>query len=266
METGPLYGDTTDIEDLLDSSGVGVFPPISHSKTLTPCAFPEFKGEFHVESGQSSTEQEEYRAKLAGTERQLTAKKRTVIRKHFSAASPIQLSVGHPSIALNEGPMHVILRTIANESVISSYHMMKSFLLHDTSGSPRDKKRKMPRRCATPARQFADSSAEEGSIGGHTWDGYTSGAINSDEDPYQLGSISGTDNVSESDPLALAIATSLGKEPGTSRAKNATPISGSGYSSTDFQPLSTLWRPKGTDSTVRSPPHERRKLMSKQEK
>ena len=61
----------------------------------------------------------------------------------------------------------------------------------------------MPKRCATPARPFTDSSGDESNFEGHVSDGYTSGAFNTDEDPYQLGSSSGTDCLSESDPLSL---------------------------------------------------------------
>ena len=98
--------------------------------------------------------------------------------------------------------MHAILRTIADESVfLSSYHMMKSLLLNATQGVSRDKRKGLARRCATPARGFSESSGDETNPSGNTTDGYTSGAINSDEDPYNLGSISGTETANEADPL-----------------------------------------------------------------
>ena len=46
-EAAPLYGDTTDAEELLDSSGVAAFPPVSRSVTLNPEDFPDLEGEFH---------------------------------------------------------------------------------------------------------------------------------------------------------------------------------------------------------------------------
>ena len=61
----------------------------------------------------------------------------------------------------------------------------------------------MPRRCPTPARRPSISSGGESSFGGNISDGYTSGAFNTDEDPYQVGSISGTDGVSETGPTVL---------------------------------------------------------------
>ena len=39
-----------------------------------PTAFPDFEGEFREESGHSHTEQEQHRAKVASTVRQLTSK------------------------------------------------------------------------------------------------------------------------------------------------------------------------------------------------
>ena len=243
-EAAPLYGDTTDAEELLDCSGVAAFPPFSRNVTSNPEDFPDLEGEFHLESGHSDEEQEAYRARLESSDRQLSAKGRIIIRKYFTAATPIRLPVGHPTVAFNQEQMHAILRTVADESALSSYHMMKSSPLHATTGTSHNKKRKMPRRCPTPARYLAESSGEEDSQGGNVSDGYTSGAINSDEDPYQLGSISGTDVVSKTDPLALTPVASLGIQPSTSRANNATPTSGSEYSSTDYQPLSALGRSK----------------------
>ena len=53
----PLYGDTSDAEDLLDSSGVDAFPPITSTVASDHSAFPEFEEEFRAESGHSDTEQ-----------------------------------------------------------------------------------------------------------------------------------------------------------------------------------------------------------------
>ena len=149
----PLYGDTSDAEELLDSSGVDAFPPVTSSMAWDPSAFPEFEGEFRAESGHSDTEQEQYRVRVANSDRQLSVKGRSVIRKYFTAATPVQLPAGHTTIAFNEDQVHAIFRTVADESVISSYHMMKSLLLHATSGTSQDKKKSMPRRCPTPARR-----------------------------------------------------------------------------------------------------------------
>ena len=229
--------------------------------------FPDLEAEFQLEPGHSDEEQKAYRAKLESSDRQLSAKGRTIIRKYFAAATPIRLPVGHPTVAFNAceqmhvEQMHVILRTVADESALSSYHLMKSRFLHATTGTPQDKKKKMPRRCPTPARHLAESSGEEDSQGEGASDGYTSGAINSDENPYLLGSISGTDVVSETDPLALTPILNSGTRPSTSRANNATTTSGSEYSSADYQPLSVLGRSREAEAALPSPPWKKRKML-----
>ena len=232
-----LHGDTTDVEDLMDSSGVAVHPPVAPNVILDSTTFPDLEEGFHEDSGHSDSEQEQYRAKLDGVDRQLSAKGKLVIKKYFQDTRPIELPRDQPVIALTADEMHAVLRTVSDESVLSSYHMMKSLLLHATRGAPQDKKRPMPKRCATPARPYTDSSGD-----GHLSDGYTSGAFNTDEDSYQLGSSSGTDCLSESDPLSLTPRARKVHATSTSRIETATPNSGSGYSSADYQPLSSLGR------------------------
>ena len=262
-EVPGLYGDTTDMEDLMDSSGVAVYPPVAPNVILDSTTFPDLEEGFHEDSGHSDSEQEQYRAKLDGTDRQLSAKGKLVIKKYFQDTRPIELPRDQPVIALTADEMHAVLRTVSDESVLSSYHMMKSLLLHATRGAPQDKKRPMPKRCATPARPFTDSSGDESNFEGHVSDSYTSGAFNTDEDPYQLGSSSGTDCLSESDPLSLTPRARKVHATITPRVDTATPNSGSGYSSADYQPLSSLGRIPEHETQDRSPARKRRKLLSK---
>ena len=100
---------------------------------LDTASFPDYDGDFHVESGHNDSEQEQYRAKLTDADRQLG---KSIIEKYLREVRSIDLPVGHPTIALNADKMHAILRTVADESVLSSYHMMKSLLLHATRGAP----------------------------------------------------------------------------------------------------------------------------------
>ena len=97
---------------------------------------------------------------------------------------------------------------------------------------------------------------------GNTTDGYTSGAINSDEDPYNLGSISGTEPANEADPL-FTVGKAVGHSGALDQSGSHTPASGSGYSPTDYQPLSVLRHEKRSTANTASPPRKRRKLMSK---
>ena len=83
VEAQGLYGDTTEAEDLMDSSGVAVFPPVAPNGILDPTLFPEFEGEFHTDSGHSDSEQAQYRSKLDGADRQLSANGKLFIKKYF---------------------------------------------------------------------------------------------------------------------------------------------------------------------------------------
>ena len=94
-----MYADTSDVEELFDSSGVEAFPAFPASLTIDPKAFPDFEGEFHSESGQSDAEQAQYRAKLLAEDRQLSGKGKATIKKYFQEVRPINLPVGHPTIA-----------------------------------------------------------------------------------------------------------------------------------------------------------------------
>ena len=256
-----LYADTSDVEELFDSSGVEAFPAFPASLTIDPKAFPDFEGDFHSESGQSDAEQAQYRAKLLAEDRQLSGKGKATIKKYFQEVRPINLPVGHPTIALIADEMHAILMTIADESDLSSYHMMKSLLLHATLGVSRDKRKGLPRRCSTHARGFVESSGDETNPSGNTTDGYTSGAVNSDEDPYTLGSISGTETANEADPL-FTVGTAVGHSGALDQSGSHTPASRSGYSPTDYQPLSVLRHGRRSVDNKASPPRKRRKLMS----
>ena len=132
LQTGPLYADTSDVEELMDSSGVDAFPPVTTTMAWDPAAFPEFEGKFQNETGHSDTEQAQYRARVANADRQLTVKGRSVIRKCLTETAHVQLPAGHTTVAFNEDQVHTIRSTIADESVISFCHMMKSLLLHAT--------------------------------------------------------------------------------------------------------------------------------------
>ena len=92
---------------------------------------------------------------------------------------------------------------------------------------------------------------------GNTTDGYTSGAINSDEDPYNLGSISGTETANEADP-PFTVGTAIGHSGALDQSGSHTPASGNGYSPTDYQPLSVLRHGRRSTDNQASPPRKRR--------
>ena len=89
VEAQGLYGDTKEAEDLMDSSGVAVFPPVAPNVIPDPTLFPEFEGEFHRDSGHRDSEQEQYRFKLDGADRQLSAKGKLIIKNTFRKLVPL---------------------------------------------------------------------------------------------------------------------------------------------------------------------------------
>ena len=83
--------------------------------------------------------------------------------------------------------MHTVLRTIADESLFSSFRLMKSFLLQAADGKVITKERCCQvRRAGTPCPDQKASSEDDSTDTDCSNGGYTSGAINSDDDPGSL--------------------------------------------------------------------------------
>ena len=116
LRTGPLYADTSDVEDWLDSSGVDAFPP-------SPLPWPG--------------------TQLLSLNLKGSSETRPAIVTLNTSSTELELPAGHTTVAFNEDQIHTILRTIADESVISFYHMMNSLLPHATSGVPQNKKKRV---------------------------------------------------------------------------------------------------------------------------
>ena len=114
------------MDKLYDSSGVAANAEQARATTFGTSLFPGFVGDLHSEAGHRYAKQAEYRKALASSTRGLSATRRATIRKYFSANKPIDLPSSHQTIAFSEAQMHQVLRTIADESVISSFHMMES--------------------------------------------------------------------------------------------------------------------------------------------
>ena len=153
LDQRALYSDTSDPGELYDSSGVEL-PNSAKLGTFTfdPDIFPGFDEELQHSSGNSDAEQALCRSKVLFFERQLSPTGREVIRKFFTKNVPVDLPAGHSTVAFSESQVHAILRTIADESVLSSFHMMKSLLVKVTERIPVNKRpsRNIPRRSATP--------------------------------------------------------------------------------------------------------------------
>ena len=252
-----LYSDTSDVGELYNSSGVDLPTAKPGKFTLDPSVFPSFDNELHQSSGNSDAEQALYRTKVMTSDRQLTPSGREAIRKCFTTNVSVELPAGHATVAFNESQVHTILRTFADESVLSSFHMMKSLLIKVTEGIPLDKRhsRNVHRRASTPGPGYESSSGGEGSAAES--DGYTSGALNSDEDLRNIETASEFNLPPASPSKGLNI--SLGN---LGPSKVLTPNSGSSYSSGDYRPLASLSQAQSPVLTT-SPPRKRRKLLSK---
>ena len=253
-----LYSDTSDPGELYDSSGVELPTAKQGTFTFDPDLFPSCDEELQHSTGNSDAEQAAYRSKVLSAERQLSPTGKEVIRKFFTKNVLVELPAGHSTVAFSESQVHAILRTVADESVLSSFHMMKSLLVKVTEGIPLNKRpsRNIPRRSATPGPGCASSSGGESS--GTNSDGYTSGAIDTDEDLCNIdtGSEGFTPVVSASKTLNSATS-----DMGLARA--LTPNSGSSYSSGDYSPLASLTQETTPTTVETSPPRKRTKMLCK---
>ena len=116
--------------------------------------------------------------------KQISANGRAVLRKHFAETALISLPLGHSKIAFSEPQVHTVLKTTSEETVKSSYHMMRYLIMQNVYGGVGQTPtqfRKAFSRGKTPARTFSESSASETEGKGYSSDGYTSGALASNE-------------------------------------------------------------------------------------
>ena len=170
---------------------------------------------------------------------------------------------GHHTIALTEDQMHTVLKTISDETILSSIHLMKSLLLQATSG-----KVLTIERCRHVGRSshsvigHSSSSGDESTDADSNNGGYTSGAFNTDDEPGSLSFClekegdhlqGGTEGLTDQ-----LVGSSCANPP-----QETAPSPGSGYSLGDYAPLSTLVSTPGKASATKSPPRKRREYMGR---
>ena len=165
---------------------------------------------------------------------------RSLLRKHYAVKDPIELPRGHHTIALTEGQMHTVLKTISDETILSSFHLMKSLLIQATSGKVLTKER-----CRHVGHSSHSNVGHSSGSGDESTDidsnsgGYTSGAFNTDN---ELGSLSFCLEREEGH-LQGGTKTTTGQLLETASPalpRYTVPSPGSGYSLGDYAPLSTL--------------------------
>ena len=256
--TDPLdyFTETSEFEDLMDSSGV-TGPVMSWNKKG-----PMFV-QFPTQDNISSSDNESAEAPAGGDAgssqepRRMSVSGRTLLRRYFCEKDPIELPRGHHTIALTEDQMHTVLKTISDETILSSFHLMKSLLLQATSGKVLTKERcRHVSRSSRPV--VGHSSGDESTDMGSTSGGYTSGAFNTDDEP---GSLSFCLEKEITQPQA-ATENLAGQCVGTSCTdplRETVPSPGSGYSLGDYAPLSSLITKPGKTPASKSPPKKRRR-------
>ena len=117
--------DTSDVEELLDSSGAETTkdPPILIPLDDMSTAETEVSKEAeHAPPGRITD------SKFLSPSWPLSASARTLINQHFAETNPSILPVGHSTVAFNQGQVHSILRSVSSETLISSVHLMKNML------------------------------------------------------------------------------------------------------------------------------------------
>ena len=152
--------------------------------------------------------------------------------------------------------MHTVLRTISDESFLSSFHLLESLLLQAADGKVITKERCLHvKRAGTPCPDQRTSSGDESSDADCFSGSYTSGAINSDDDPGSLDLHVEHDRL----PQTASFQAIIASECTSTSMMLSSP--GSEYSIDDYAPLSTLL-PKATGSRQLSKPPQKRQRVS----
>ena len=179
-----------------------------------------------------------------------------MLRKHFSQSRPVTLPKGHTTVSFSEPQIHAVLKTISDETVKSSVHVMRSLVLHAVYGNgkqtPGQFKKSMIRGI-TPAVASTVSSAEETESEGGNTDDYTNGAITASRRractpmPRSFFTYPGTSD----DEIANTLGTSH------------TIVPSPGYSEGDYQPLSSMQSGTTPKLPLSSPPRKKRKYVGR---
>ena len=170
---------------------------------------------------------------------------------------------GHLTIALTEGQMHTVLKKISDETILSSFHLLKSLLLQDTSGKVLTKEhcRHVGQTTRSPKGHFSSSEDETTDIDSAK-ERYTSGVFTTNNDPGSLSICLETGEEAKQ----YGGSTSAGPQMDADvfdPARETAPSPGYGYSLPDYAPVSSLVPKSGKAATTKSPPRKRRNYMGR---
>ena len=245
--------DTSDAEELQDSSGAET---LKESPFLIALENLSATGsEVPKEAGLTSSAglPDATSPKLLSPTRALSASARTLINQHFTETNPSILPVGHATVAFNQGQVHSILRAVSTETLTSCFHQMKNILEEafrvGRSQSTHQGPAKQRIKCF---RKKSDSPGLEGQDSDIGTEGYTSGALSS-EDEFVINSQRTGKELSIVPPPSPPGQDS----PCTTDPTISHQVPSPGFCSTDYEPLATLTADQASAS---SPPRKRRRV------
>ena len=229
--------DTSDVEELLDSSGAETTKespsliPIESSSTTGSEANKKTEHPTSVGLPDIST------TKPLSPARPLSASARTLINQFFSETNPSILPVGHATGAFNQGQVHSILRAVSNETLTSSLHQMKNILEEAIRVGVRYQggQQWSGRQRVKFFRKQSDRPGKDGQDSDTGTEGYTSGALSS-EDDFVINSQRAAREIDIAPtPSPFSQSTTSTAEPSTSYQ-----VPSPGFCATDYEPFATL--------------------------
>ena len=252
------------MEDLVDSTGVDGLLDRPTSSIVDMNSNSSGEGEEPEQRNAVSKEAEPgIQSSCPKLAEQMSANGRALLRKHFSTTSPVELPREHTTVAFSEPRIHGVLKTISDEAVRTSLHSMRALVLQAVYGGNRQtpaRFRKALIRGESPFKAKPATSEIETDSEGYTTDGYTSGALASDE---EIG-IPGFGSDAQARPGKSTQELPGGHTEGESlHGDTHYTVPSPGYSDGDYQPLSTIQAQTAPQSAVPSPPRKKRKLMSR---
>ena len=248
--------DTSDVEELLDSSGAETekeppkLIPLCNASTTCSEATPQVNADQPKEPAVLDSE-------ALSPSRPLSASARTIIRQHFAETTSCILPIGHATVAFNANQVDSILRAMSNETITSSLHQMKNMLeaairVGERSQSGPSGHGRQRIKCFRKQSEGTNTEGPESDTG---TGGYTSGVLSSD-DEFVISSNSKAERTGVftlSSPRRLDSTQVVDRPP---RPQTPSP----GYCPDDYEPLAnfTTSSPLGS-----SPPRKRRRQQAR---
>ena len=255
--------DTSEVEELFDDMETEG----THKRPTSSITYSELSSAPEGVAGQDKNEAETGTAKPGIRElklpEQFSANGQAVLRKHFSSSTPVELPKGHSTVSFSEPQIHAVPKTISDETVRLSIHDMRSLVLHAVYGAGKQTRgqfRKSMVRGTIPTRGASTCSAEDTGSDGGVADGYTSGALTSDDELITAARPrcgtpipKGRSNYPVTSDEETELTT------GTSHSMVPSP----GYSEGDYRPLNVIQAEDQPQRPGGSPPRKKRRFVGR---